>query len=336
MGFGGNLIWTSALKTLHEAEGRPLTLVHQPLLSDLVAGRLHDGAVSLAEDAIFRGNPRFTFTDRRPKGPLARLADRLFRVVLRPEFLRKGYERWVFRRAEALARAGGPHFIHVDMTIHSYAETEGDRCYIWKTPGRAADTMLRDFLDAPASHDCEMVFTAEEERRADALLARAGLAPGRFVAVEPDTNRDWFGDLRAWPRERWQQVAERLRQARPDLPVAQLGVPGAPALDGVVDLRGGTDFRVAALVIRRSALFMGTEGGLMHAANAVEAPALILWGGLTLPDFAGYPDRQTVIRKHVPCAPCGRFGWCDRDHACMRSIEVEEVARAALRLLEAR
>lgn len=333
MGYGGNLIWTSVFRTLHEHDGRAIAVAHKPLLSDLVAGRLYNGTVCLGGDAVFRHNPRLSFPAKIRKSAAALLLDRLFALAIRPEPLRKAYERWVFARAEAAAAAGGPHYVHVDMTIHSYADTERNRSYVWKSPGRAADTMLRPFLDRPAAEECELYFTAEEEAEADTLLREAGLSAGTFIAVEPDTNRDWFGDLRAWPRDRWQQVVDRLRASHPDLPVVQLGLPGSPPLAGVVDLRGRTSFRLAALIIARSRLFAGTEGGLMHAANAVRAPALILWGGLTLPEFAGYPTRQTVLCKYVACAPCGHFGWCDNDHACMRDIGVNEVAQAALALI---
>src|SRR5690606_34261146 len=122
-----------------------------------------------------------------------------------------------------------------------------------------------------------------------------------FVAVEPDSNRDWFGDLRSWPLERWQLLCDRLRRERPDLPVVQVGLGRSGILSGTLDLTKRTSFRQAALVLSRSALFIGTESGLMHAARAVEAPSLILWGGITLPEFIGYPDRQTTICKRVAC-----------------------------------
>ncbi len=72
----------------------------------------------------------------------------------------------------------------------------------------------------------------------------------------------------------------------------------------------------------------------MHAARAVDAPALILWGGVTLPEFAGYPDKHHIICHRVPCAPCGQFGWCKNGHICMNSISVAEVLRAALTCIE--
>ncbi len=117
------------------------------------------------------------------------------------------------------------------------------------------------------------------------------------------------------------------------MPVVQIGLGRSGILSGAVDLTVKTDFRGAARVIREAALFIGTEGGLMHAARAVDARALILWGGITLPEFIGYPDHQTTICKHVECAPCGNAGWCDYGHRCMQEITVDEVFDAAIRCL---
>ena len=172
---------------------------------------------------------------------------------------------------------------------------------------------------------CVLNFDVDEEAGVDALLASMDLTRRGFIVVEPDTNRDWFGELRAWPFERWQTVIDSLRKQLPGVQVVQLGVANSPILEGVVSLCGLTNFRQAALVQRNSALFIGTEGGLMHAAAAVGTPSVILWGGVTIPDFAGYPQHHKIICKNVSCAPCGHLGWCDNGHVCMNEISAEEV-----------
>ena len=144
---------------------------------------------------------------------------------------------------------------------------------------------------------CVLNFGADEKAGVDALLASMNLTRRGFIVVEPDTNRDWFGELRAWPFERWQTVVDTLQRQLPGVQVVQLGVANSPILEGVVSLCGQTNFRQAALVQRNSALFIGTEGGLMHAAAAVGTPSVILWGGVTIPDFAGYPSITKLSAK---------------------------------------
>lgn len=329
MGYGGNLIWTSVIKTLHEQDKRPLAVVNLPSLSDVLVGRLYNSDSSLENDEIFRGNPRLVFPASRPKSAATKLADRLFmRVLSFFEPLREAYELFIFRRSEQAAKTGELRLLHIDMRIHSYGGRHRNRKIKWKPHSRAADAVLAHFQIGQASEDCEIYFTDREEVVVQQLIESEDLSDG-FVAVEPETNREFFGDLRAWPRERWTAFLDRLRKSHPRLKVVQIGLAGAPPLPGVIDLRGRVDFRTACALIKRARLFVGTEGGLMHAANAVNAPALILWGGVTLPEFAGYPKRQRTICKYVACAPCGNLGWCDNSHICMRQITVDEVAAAA-------
>lgn len=333
MGYGGNLIWTTVFKALNEREGRAVAPVHMPRASDLAAGRLYDADTDLRDDPIYRGNPRLFFAPRRPKGAVARLVDRGFVRLLSLAGQRERYERWIVARAARADDGRAPMLVHVDMRIHSYAAAQERRRTVWKAAPRAATAMLEHLGGGTASDDCEMYFAADEHREAARVLDEAGVA-GPFVAVEPETNTAYFGDLRAWPRESWQATVERVRRARSDVAIVQLGVGTAPALEGAVDLRNRTSFRVAALLLAKARLFVGTEGGLMHAANAVGARALILWGGITLPEFIGYPTRQRTLCKYVACAPCGQNGWCDNGRICMRTIAVDEVFGAVLEMLE--
>ena len=190
--------------------------------------------------------------------------------------------------------------------------------------------LFSDKLGLPRLESIEdMAKAAREVLRGKFLQADMGISGG-FIVVEPHTNREWFGDLRSWPFDRWQALVARLRAARPELSIVQVGLDDGVLLDGAVDLRGRSTFREAAMILRRSDLFIGTESGLMHAANAVDARAIIIWGGVTLPEFAGYPDQQKVLCSYVDCAPCGQFGWCDNDHVCMRSIGVNAVFDAVM------
>jgi ADP-heptose:LPS heptosyltransferase len=260
------------------------------------------------------------------------MLDLAFAGFLKVTGIRKAYERAIFTLAERLRKPDANRLVHVDMLIHSYAAEEFKTHFVWKQDGHAIETILHGFGIAPDSFRPELYLAEKEQRRVAEVLADAGVI-GPFVVCEPDSNPEWFGELRSWPREQWVELVRRLHVARPDITVVQVGVPGTPAMPDVVDIRGRTTFREAAALIARSALFIGTEGGLMHAARAVDAKALILWGGVTLPEFAGYPASHRIICHRVACAPCGQFGWCDKGHVCMRGISVEETLKAALECL---
>jgi len=330
MGLGGNLMWTGVIAALARG-GRPLVLANQPKLTDLLALRLHDRDAHLADDPVFRGNPHVGFTVHRPKGALARKLDGWFLAALEKFGLRRLYERAIAATARAMP---GPLYLHLDMEIHSYAAAQvgphGRRRFEWKRGGHAIATMLAGFVAGRAPEPPEIHLDADDRLRADAALRQAGItAP--FIVVEPETNREFFGDLRAWPFERWQALTSAL--VAEGHRVVQVGLPGGSALDGAVDLRGKTDFRAACAVLARARLFLGTESGLMHAARAVGCDAVIVWGGVTLPEFAGYPERHAIVCHRVHCAPCGNLGWCDNAHVCMRGIGSDEVlARVRARL----
>jgi hypothetical protein len=332
MGLGGNLIWTGALKAIYEADGVPPVVCVSPKLTDLLAGVLWDREVSMENDPVFQLNPHLAFTTAQPKSVLGKAVDFLFSYLVRPRFIRRQFEKHIHRAARKRFLKGGPRLVHVDMLIHSYAQAQTAKQMIWKQGGHASQIIAQGFGIEHAVPDCELLFSSLEEAWIREFLQTKGL-DGPFVVIEPGTNQDWFGALRAWPITKWISVFQKFTSEYPSIPVVQIGLKETPLIEGVLDMRGKTSFRQAALVIRQSALFMGTEGGLMHAARAVGANALILWGGVTLPEFAGYPESQRVICHYVDCAPCGNLGWCDKGHVCMESIEVDEVMEEMMKIL---
>jgi glycosyl transferase family 9 (putative heptosyltransferase) len=331
MGFGGNLIWTSVLGAIAEQDGCPVTVCYSPGLSDLFSGRLYDQSVDLSEDVIFRSNPSLNFLPIHRKGILEKTIDFCFKVILRFFPLRRVFESWVFNKAEKLHAEGLPHYIHVDMQLHSYALRQTAKRTYWKT-GRAVDSIAKSFGIDCVRQTPTLFYNANEYEHVDNILLAAGVLEP-YICIEPDTNQDWFGDLRAWPAERWQQLCQNIFERNKNFNIVQVGLGHSGIIKGAIDLTNKTSFREATLIIAKSKLFIGTESGLMHAASAVKANSLILWGGVTLPDFIGYPNTQKIICKHVECAPCGNMGWCENDRVCMKNISVTEVYDAVVESL---
>lgn len=323
MGLGGHLLWTSVIRTLHEASGRPVRVCHTPLVSDLAAGRLYCGDVSLAGDPVFLHNPRVECPPARPKRPAVRAIDRAVHAAIRRLGLERAYEWVVWSLSAARARRTGQFDAHLDLKRHSYVAREDPHRMVWKAGGHIIDIILANYGTKARDHRCEMYFSDREEDEVRALRASHALE-GDYVVIEPNSNQTWYGDLRAWPLERWQPVVDDIVVAG-RAPVVQIGEAGRPVLERVVDLTGRLTFRIAVLVLRHARLFLGLDGGLMNAANAVGTPAVIVWGGTALPEFAGYPDLHTIICRYVDCAPCGLRGGCPYDKKCLTQIGVDEV-----------
>uniref|UniRef100_UPI0022EB7841 glycosyltransferase family 9 protein n=1 Tax=Falsiroseomonas oryzae TaxID=2766473 RepID=UPI0022EB7841 len=116
--------------------------------------------------------------------------------------------------------------------------------------------------------------------------------------------------------------------------IAVLGGPGgaeramaAPvlaALPQAVDLVGALSLPEAAAVLRRAALFIGNDSGLMHLAAAAGAPTLGLFG-------------QSDSREYGPCGPRAAAAIADGEplRTTMAALPVERVVAAATRLLAA-
>lgn len=334
MGFGGDLMIAAAAREYRAHTGRRLALVFRPGLTDLLCGRLRDATRAAGRSPVLFGNHDLVVPlARARRSRFGAAVNRLAERVVERLGLRGAVDRGLVRAGARRARGRRCRLFYVDSDEFSYAAEVLPKRMIWKAQPNAVAGILSGFPPAerpvlrhpqpPARfHGLD-----SERERMHSLLREHGLTPGSFVVMEPGTNADWFGSLRAWPLLRWQALVDRLRTARPDLPVVRIGV-GDEHLAGVIDLSGRTSFREAAALIGFSALFVGTEGGLMHAAAATDSRAVIIWGGVTRPDFAGYPDRHVLLFNELECSHCGMRQRCPWDAACIRGIGVAAVYQA--------
>lgn len=127
-----------------------------------------------------------------------------------------------------------------------------------------------------------------------------------------------------WPFDRWQLLADRLRQDGHQL--VQLGTKADPPIHGAIDFRGTTSLADAAATLERARLFIGLESGLMHVAAAAGTPSVIVYGGRSRPWETGYPWHWHVANAAISCAGCALNDGCPHDVACMKDITVESVS----------
>lgn len=334
MGFGGDLMMASAMRAFREKTGKRAALVHRPGFTDLLAGRLYDASRMVKADPVFAGNPDL-FVARlvRRRGKAGKVLDNLFQRLLARTRLVDWLDRRLVKACYALSARKKYRLVYVDSSQFSYASGALSDRLLWKPTPNAVAGVADGFCPEerpaiPHPQPPGRFFGLEaDEARAMRLLRGRGVADRPFIVIEPATNRDWFGDLRAWPLDRWQQLIDALCTAYPEMPILRVGV-GKVDLKGVVDLGDTTSFREAASIISRAALFVGTEGGLMHAAAAVDAPSVIIWGGVTRPDFAGYPDRHVILFNELSCTHCGFRETCPHDAACIKGITPAFAIRA--------
>ena len=145
------------------------------------------------------------------------------------------------------------------------------------------------YLDPPPS---PRLWTAPQHEQAASTLISSG-AP--LLAIGPAAN--WPG--KQWRAERFAELARRLTASGGALPGGRIAVLAAPHErhlaepvleafpDGrCLDLVGRTDLLTAAAVLRRCAMFIGNDTGLMHIAAASSTPTLGLFGPSPVAQYA--------------------------------------------------
>ena len=176
------------------------------------------------------------------------------------------------------------------------------------------------------------------ESAADALLP-----PGPPVlAIGPAAN--WRG--KQWRAERFGELAHRLTGTGGVLPGGRVAVLAArherpqatPVLAAMppsrsIDLVGRTDLLTAAAVLRRCAMFIGNDTGLMHIAAASGTPTLGLFGPSPEAHYAPWGRYTDIVRTALPReAMFGpRFDHRTTD-TLMDSLAVDMAEAAAHRL----
>jgi len=151
-----------------------------------------------------------------------------------------------------------------------------------------------------------VVWLTDDHRRA---AQRLWADDGRPVlALGPTAN--WGGKM--WPGDRFAELALRLTAADGILPGARIAVfggPGEEALatatlaglpaDRVLDFVGRLELPVLSAALRRCALYIGNDSGLMHLAAASGVPTLGLFGPSRERAYGPWGEKTASVRTDL-------------------------------------
>ncbi|MDH3739500.1 MAG: glycosyltransferase family 9 protein [Alphaproteobacteria bacterium] len=170
---------------------------------------------------------------------------------------------------------------------------------------------------------------------------------GSVLAVAPTAN--WRGKI--WRGERFVELIERLTGVDqgndailPNARIAILGGPGemsaaATVFDAVpadrrINLVGTEDLPTAAACLKRCALFVGNDSGLMHMAAAADIPTIGLFGPSRPENYRPWGDLAVAVRTEKAYEDLvGGAGYDHRNaDTMMDSLSVDTVATAAIDL----
>jgi len=192
--------------------------------------------------------------------------------------------------------------------------------------------------DWPTSFEWDFpyVFPNDKERRKVAELV-SGYK--NLVCIFPGASIS----QRRWPSTKWAQVASFLHKNG-----FQPLLIGAGAEDHIcrdisrkakhctLNLCGFLSLTETAALFEKSKLLISTDSGILHLAVICNTPTVSLFGPGIAAKWAPRGDAHVVINKGFTCSPCTKFGEtppCPINARCIKQIEVAEVEKAALKLL---
>jgi ADP-heptose:LPS heptosyltransferase len=246
-------------------------------------------------------NARFTIVAGPAAAPLFEETPRLDEVIVLEKAKDKGH--WLRLWSKVRKREWG---LVVDLrgsAISSFLRRKRRAVYR-RVPGPPvhkvveASRVLKLGEDVAAPH----LYT-NEETEARAVEITAGKGP--ILALAPAAN--WVG--KTWPLERFAQTAIQLLGEGGPLAGGRLMVLGAPqdhhVMDSLrhvvlktrlIDLAGKTDLLTAYACLKRAALFIGNDSGVMHLAAAAGTPTIGLFGPSDERLYGPWGDSTRVVR----------------------------------------
>lgn len=165
----------------------------------------------------------------------------------------------------------------------------------------------------------QLVFNAAELAFAEPYRGLVMLEPS--VKKIGHENKDW-GPIN------WSQLDSALWLA--GVKTVQCGPPGTRFLRHVKQVTTPS-FRMAAAVLSVARAFVGTEGGLMHAAAAVGTPSVIIWSEFISPEITGYKQHVNLREAGKPCGMRIDCESCRRSLTAITPTKVFEALKGILK-----
>jgi len=223
------------------------------------------------------------------------------------------------RALKALGMAGSHHYLR-------YQEPSPEKPGTWLPPADHILKVLARQAGLEQAPERPVIFLSPQELKDNALRLPQDGKP--WIAMQSTGVTNWT-ENKNWGGENFRQVSARLKAAGR---IVQFGLESDPALDCDLDLRGQLPVREAVATLAACALFVGQPGFLMHAAAAVEVPAVIVYGGFEAPWQSGYAWNRNLFTQ-LDCSPCWLTTACPYGKACLARITPDQVAEAAVELL---
>ncbi len=186
----------------------------------------------------------------------------------------------------------------------------------------------------------EMYLDPHEEESAQALLD--GKFSSGFLVVSPGGGESWGKDahFKRWPVSYFADLIHRLTQETGEKGVVILGSAQEKTLGDELkqrlklpslNLAGQATLAQSAALIKKASLFIGNDGGLVHAARVLRTPLIAFYGPVDPVVYGPYPASQEAVaiyKKDLPCRPCYqnfRYNSACEKRECLQELSPDEV-----------
>ena len=136
--------------------------------------------------------------------------------------------------------------------------------------------------------------------------------------------------VKNWPLDNWARLIHLISQ---DFSIIQLGDENEPVFKNVIRFAGKQTMRESAAILSKANLFIGPDSFLMHVANGLDIPSVIIFGGSRPVACFGY-NQNINIDTSPSCSPCWihkGYEKCNEEIKCLQKISVSQVLNAIKR-----
>ena len=194
---------------------------------------------------------------------------------------------------------------------------------------------LSNFMELEERALTRLYISLKEKERCYSLLNRLGIK-SNFIALVPGAA--WLNKI--WTVAGYSQLVDLMSEHQ----VVILGGADnticeeiSSECDNIVNLCGKTDLRTSMTVLSLSLLAVGADTGLIHAAEALGTPVVMITGPTSRETGANvrHPGSQQLY-SNMWCRPCSKNGQrnCIRNEQfCLTNVTSEEVSGAVNRII---
>lgn len=182
--------------------------------------------------------------------------------------------------------------------------------------------------------------SAVERRRVDALWLEESISDDTpVIAMCPGSKMA----AKRWPLDRFERVGVELLNKSREYRIVVFGGPEDQATGEeirrslgkrVINFAGRLSLLESAEALRRCALYLGNDTGVMHLAAAVGTPCVAIFSARDHPGrWEPYGSNHIVLRREVPCEGCMRETCVEKDMRCLKEIKASDVLEAVEKVL---